>query len=202
MATNAAIEDFDVARVTPSKKTLQLLRAQYHSQQQQHQRWVLQPGLVLGVPDVFSRRTLPVWQSRGGKIRTVGLKSWSHKPIGMPFQSSRKKSIHFLLMHNDEHTWYCTLPSHISSWSRLQLLQIIHSLELTELSFCLLLEQKYHLCIMHRFSNEPDLDEAVKKITENHGYISVVTSDKRTLASLDFILCSLLYHCSLYLMLF
>ncbi|CAI8009280.1 hypothetical protein GBAR_LOCUS6262, partial [Geodia barretti] len=103
--------------VTPSKKTLQLLRAQYHSQQQQHQRWVLQPGLVLGVPDVFSRRTLPVWQSRGGKIRTVGLKSWSHKPIGMPFQSSRKKSIHFLLMHNDEHTWYCTLPSHISSWS-------------------------------------------------------------------------------------
>ncbi|CAI8025816.1 hypothetical protein GBAR_LOCUS14886, partial [Geodia barretti] len=51
---------------------LQLLRAQYHSQQQQHQRWVLQPGLVLGVPDVFSRRTL--WQSRGGKIRTVGLK--------------------------------------------------------------------------------------------------------------------------------
>ncbi|CAI8025817.1 hypothetical protein GBAR_LOCUS14886, partial [Geodia barretti] len=139
---------------------LQLLRAQYHSQQQQHQRWVLQPGLVLGVPDVFSRRTLPVWQSRGGKIRTVGLKSWSHKPIGMPFQSSRKKSIHFLLMHNDEHTWYCTLPSHISSWSRLQLL---HSLELT--------------------ANEPDLDEAVKKITENHGYISVVTSDKRTLAS-------------------
>ncbi|CAI8051020.1 hypothetical protein GBAR_LOCUS27975, partial [Geodia barretti] len=152
----------------------------------------------------------------------------------MPFHSRRKKSIHFLLMHNDEHTWYCTLPSHISSWSSeweniiymhsgiggacihlsshfpgLQLLQMIHSLELTELSFCLLLEQRYHLCIIHRFSNEPDLHEAVKKITENHGYISVVTSDKRTLASLDTIeifsflsLCSLLYHCSLYLMLF
>ncbi|CAI8032206.1 hypothetical protein GBAR_LOCUS18229 [Geodia barretti] len=59
---------------------------------------------------------------------------------------------------------------------------MIHSFELTELSFCLLLEQKYHLCIMQRFSNEPDLDEAVKKIIENHGYISVVTSDKRTQA--------------------
>ncbi|CAI8051489.1 hypothetical protein GBAR_LOCUS28188, partial [Geodia barretti] len=68
---------------------------------------------------------------------------------------------------------------------RAEKLQLLHSLELTELSFCLLLKQKYHLCVMHRFSNEPDLDEAVKKITENHGYISVVTSDKRTLASLD-----------------
>ena len=28
----------------------------------------------------------------------IYLQSWSHKPIGMPFQSSRKKSIHFLLM--------------------------------------------------------------------------------------------------------
>ena len=53
------------------------------------------------------------------------------------------------------------------------------------------------------YNNEPDLDEAVKKITENHVYISVVTSDKRTLASFYFfILCSLLNHSSLYLMLF
>ncbi|CAI8055132.1 hypothetical protein GBAR_LOCUS30102, partial [Geodia barretti] len=58
--------------VTPSKKTLQLLRAQYHSQQQQQQqqRWVLQPGLVLGVPDVFSRRTregIEKGESRSGQ---------------------------------------------------------------------------------------------------------------------------------------
>ncbi|CAI8050272.1 hypothetical protein GBAR_LOCUS27626 [Geodia barretti] len=53
----------------------------------------------------------------------------------------------------------------------LQLLQMIHSLELAEL--LLAPRAKYHLCIVSLMS----LDEAVKKITENHVYIAVVTSD-------------------------
>ncbi|CAI8010495.1 hypothetical protein GBAR_LOCUS6926 [Geodia barretti] len=50
---------------------------------------------------------------------------------------------------------------------------MIHCLELTEL----LLAPRAKISLVHRFSNEPDLDEAVKKIAENHVYICVVNSD-------------------------
>ena len=166
------------------------------------------------VSDIFSRRTRDgmimrgqcvyrelcylvwlqyqyTWQSRGGKIRTVGLKvsraiiylprlvyifveleSPTNRILRDALSKQQEELNSFPPDADGEHTWYCTLPSHISSWSSdmpvcivvlevtsacihcsfhfpgLQLLQKIHSLELTEL----LLAPRAKISLMYRFS--------------------------------------------------